>query len=157
MVWSRVQDGRNSTAAGDFLEWNAQSRILRGSARLDRRRVNLATGDRPEQVEARSRHAGVLTMMARALGRDFLPEEGQPGRPGRGAQLHVLAHAFGKDPAIVDQQIRVDGKPRTVVGVLAPGVADRPEVNCSSRSPSRPIRSTTTFTGCSSWDGSSRA
>ena len=54
------------------------------------------------------------------LGRDFRPEEGQPGAD----QVVVLRYRlwderFGKDPNIVGREIRIDGKPRIVVGVLA--------------------------------------
>jgi putative ABC transport system permease protein len=63
-----------------------------------------------------------------SLGRDLLPEEGVLGKD----QALVMTNQFWRtrfaaDPDIVNRQIRVDGKPYTVVGVLRPGPADRLE------------------------------
>jgi putative ABC transport system permease protein len=60
------------------------------------------------------------------LGRDFAPEEGEVGKD----QVIILTHRlwerrFGSDRGIVGKQVRVDGAPHTVVGVLATGPADR--------------------------------
>ncbi|HEV2462344.1 MAG TPA: ABC transporter permease [Acidobacteriaceae bacterium] len=54
------------------------------------------------------------------LGRIFLPEEDEPGKP----QTVVLTYGFWKrefagDPNIVGRAITLDGKPHTVVGVLS--------------------------------------
>src|SRR5690606_30494742 len=53
------------------------------------------------------------------LGRGFVPEEGEAGRD----DVVVLSEQvwrqhFGADPGIVGRTVRVDGAPRTVVGVL---------------------------------------
>ncbi|HYK37326.1 ABC transporter permease [Alloacidobacterium sp.] len=55
------------------------------------------------------------------LGRIFLPEEDEPGRP----QTVVLTYGFWQrefagDPNIVGRSITLDGHPHTVVGVLSP-------------------------------------
>ena len=122
MVWSRVQEGRNSTAAGTFLEWKRQATVFEDLNAWTGGAVNLATADRPEQVDAVRATPGFYSMMGVpfVLGRDFRPEEGQPGAD----QVVVLRYRlwderFGKDPNIVGREIRIDGKPRIVVGVLA--------------------------------------
>ena len=56
------------------------------------------------------------------LGRTFTEEEGQPGGP----QVVLLSEglwkqAFNSDPEIPGKTIRVNGKPRTVVGVMPAG------------------------------------
>jgi putative ABC transport system permease protein len=56
------------------------------------------------------------------LGRTFTEEEGQPGGP----QAAVLSEglwkqAFNADPEIAGKTIRINGKPRTVVGVMPAG------------------------------------
>src|ERR1035441_5979248 len=56
------------------------------------------------------------------LGRIFLPEEDQPGKP----ETVVLTYGFwqrefASDPNIVGRAITLDGHPHTVVGVLSPG------------------------------------
>jgi putative ABC transport system permease protein len=60
------------------------------------------------------------------MGRDFLPEEGELGRnnvvilSNRLWKLH-----FGADQEIVGKEIRLNGEPYTVVGVMPPGIHDR--------------------------------
>jgi putative ABC transport system permease protein len=56
-----------------------------------------------------------------ALGRDFLPEEDEPGGP----HVVVLSHAlwlrrFGADPAILGKAVTLDGSSHSVVGILPP-------------------------------------
>ena len=128
--WSRVQNGRNSTAAGDYLDWARLSRLFQGLHAWTGGSVSLSAGGRSDQVQARRGTPGFLTThgFKMLMGRDFIPEEGTAGKN----EVVVLTNTFwrtrfGADPAILNQQIRVDGKPHTVVGVLAPGVADRLE------------------------------
>jgi putative ABC transport system permease protein len=131
MVWSRVRDNRNGSAAGTYEEWKRRSRSFDGLAAWTGRSVSLAEpGQRPDQVQARLGTPGFVTIhgFKMMLGRDFLPEEGVPGKD----QAVVMGNRFWQtryqgDASIVGRTIRVDGKPYTVVGVLAPGVADRLE------------------------------
>lgn len=53
------------------------------------------------------------------LGRDFSPHEAGPGRP----PVVVLGHdlwttRFGADPAVVNSEIRLNGEPYTVIGIM---------------------------------------
>jgi len=71
---------------------------------------------------------GFYTMVGNKmfLGRDFLPEEGQAGNNHFVILMHRLwSQRFDADQNIIGQQIRMNGEPYTVVGVLAPGLADR--------------------------------
>jgi putative ABC transport system permease protein len=129
-VWTRLDGNRLHTDAGDFAEWKRQATVFEDLNAWSTRSVNLATGDRPEHVEAAVVTPGLLRMMGErkplALGRDFLEEEGEVGRD----QVALLSHRlwqtrFGGDRAIIGRQIRIDGKPHTVVGVLGAGAADR--------------------------------
>src|SRR5262249_49564491 len=128
MVWSRVRGGRNSASAGDYLEWGRRSTSFQSMGAWTGASFNVATDDRPEQVAASQRTPGFFTMegLAMLLGRDFLPEEGQPGND------HVLvlsnrlwSQHFGADRDIIGKAIRMNGEPYTVVGVMAPGIYDR--------------------------------
>ena len=128
MVWSRVQGNRNVSAAGTYLEWKRRSSAFQSLNAWTGGSVNLATSDRPEQVPVATTTPGFLSMVGTplAFGRDFRPEEGQVGRD----QVVILTNQlwrerFGGDSAIIGKQIRIDAKPYTVVGVLAPGQADR--------------------------------
>ena len=89
---------------------------------------NISSGDRPEQVPGSRRTPGFFTMEALPflLGRDFLPEEGEPGRD----QVVILSHRlwtqqFNSNRDLVGKDIRMNGEPYTVVGILPPGMHDR--------------------------------
>jgi len=121
MVWSRIQDNRNVTAAADFLDWKQSATAFEDLNAWTGGAVNLATADRPEQVDAVRATPGFYSMMGVpfVLGRDFTAEEGRPGSD----QVVVLRYRlwderFSKDPNIIGTVVRIDGKPRTVVGVL---------------------------------------
>ena len=129
-VWTRLDGNRMHTDAGDFTEWRRQATVFEDLNAWSTRSVNLATGDRPEHVEAAVVTPGLLRMMGEpnplALGRDFLEEEGEVGRD----RVAILSHRlwqtrFGADRGIVGRPIRIDGTPYTVVGVLRAGPADR--------------------------------
>jgi predicted permease len=128
MVWSRIQRNRNVTAAADFLEWKRQATVFQDLNAWTGQSVNLASGNRPEQVGASVTTPGFLTMVGYpfALGRDFLEEEGTVGKD----QVVVLTYQFWRerfdgDRSILGRRLRIDSKPYTVVGVLAAGPADR--------------------------------
>jgi len=128
MVWSRIQDNRNVTAAATYLEWKRQARAFSGLNAWSSRGVSLATGNEPEQVPAMLTAPGFLQMVGYglALGRDFVADEAVVGRD----KVVVLTHRFwmerfGGDRNILGRSIRIDGAPAMVVGVLSPGPADR--------------------------------
>jgi putative ABC transport system permease protein len=123
MVWSRIQGGRNVTAAADFLDWKTQSTAFQDLNAWTGGPVNLAGADRPEMIDAVRVTPGFYSMLGlpAIVGRNFTAEEGQPGTDQVALlRYRVWEERFDKDPAIVGRQIRVDGKPRTVIGVLAP-------------------------------------
>ncbi len=128
MVWSRIRNNRNGVSAGDFVEWRRRSTAFQGLNAWTSRNLNVSTGDLPEKVQARAITPGWLSMVGYefAHGRNFIDDEGVPGRD----QVIILAHRywrerFDADPNVVGRTIRVDGKPFTIVGVLAAGPADR--------------------------------
>jgi len=61
------------------------------------------------------------------LGRDFLPDEGQPGKEHEVILMHRLWEHLGGDRNIIGKPIQMNSEPYTVVGVLAAGQADRLE------------------------------
>jgi putative ABC transport system permease protein len=130
MVWAKPKpDNRNAAAAGDFLEWRKQSTVFQGLHAWTGRGVSLAMGnDRPEQISAAPVTPGWIQNfgLLLQLGRDFLPEEGEVGKDDRVILSHALwQERFEGDPQIVGRQVRLDGRPHTVVGVLRAGPADR--------------------------------
>lgn len=128
MVWSRIRDSRNVTSAGDYVDWKRQSTVFQSLSAWTNRAVNLASSERPEQVPATVTTPGFASMVGYgfALGRDFLPEEGTPGRDSVVVLSNQLwRERFASDPQIIGRPIRIDGTPHIVVGVLAPGSTDR--------------------------------
>jgi predicted permease len=118
----RGRDG--NVSAADFVEWEAQATGFEHMAAVDHRSVNLAEGETPERVLGAKVTAGFFPTfgVAPVLGRVFDPDEDQPGRDG----VVVLGHGlwqrkFGGDPRIVGRAIHIDGRSRTVVGVMPAG------------------------------------
>ena len=128
MLWSQLPAGRNSVAAGDFLDWRRRSTSFQSIHAWNGASFNVATDERPEQVQASRRTPGFFTMegLPFLLGRDFLPEEGEPGRD----RVVILSHRFwikyfNSNRDLVGKDIRMNGEPYTVVGILPPGNYDR--------------------------------
>jgi putative ABC transport system permease protein len=128
MVWSKVQGQRNGVAAGDFLDWKRGSTAFQNLAAFTGTNLNLATAGHPEQVQGRRASPGFFSVMGQPLllGREFLPEEGEVGKDHEVIlNYRFWMDRFGGDRALVGTTIKINGEPYTVVGVLAPGAADR--------------------------------
>jgi MacB-like periplasmic core domain/FtsX-like permease family len=128
MVWSKVRGSRNSVPSGDFLDWQRRSTSFQGMGAWIGASFNVATDDRPEQVAGSRRTPGFFTFegLPFSLGRDFLPEEGEPGKD----HVVILSNRlwrqhFNADPNLIGKDIRMNGEPYTVVGVLPPDMHDR--------------------------------
>ncbi|MBD0372272.1 MAG: ABC transporter permease, partial [Pyrinomonadaceae bacterium] len=81
----------------------------------------LSGGDFPEQVNGVTASADLFKVLgAQAeIGRAFAPEDEREG----GAPVVVITHGmwqrrFGSDPGIVGKQITLDGRSKTVIGVM---------------------------------------
>src|SRR5947208_3307534 len=119
MVWSKVNQGRNSVSAGDYLEWKRRSKSFQYLEAWSGGTFNVATEERPEQVQAALMTPGFfrLTGTPMWLGRDFLPEEGEAGKDHVVVMTHRMwSQNFGADRGIIGRQIRMHGEPYTVVG-----------------------------------------
>ena len=128
MVWSKTQGNRNSAALADFVDWKQRSSSFQDLNAWGGASFNVGTNERPEQVAGSQRTPGFFTMegLPLMLGRDFLPEEGQPGKE----RVVILSNrlwsrAFDSNRDIIGKPIRMNGEPYTVVGVLPPGIQDR--------------------------------
>jgi putative ABC transport system permease protein len=119
IVWSRIQNFHNSTAAGDFLDWKQQNTVFQDVCASTGNAFNIATRDQPEFVVAsvespcRERIIGKPLFM----GRYFLDEEGEVGHDHVVILTHKLWVKLGADPHIVGSTLRLNGDPYTVVGV----------------------------------------
>ncbi len=128
MVWSQANQGRDSVSAGDYLEWKRRSTSFQYLEAWSGSTFNVATTERPEQIQAALMTPGFFQMTGSPmwLGRDFLPEEGEVGKDHVVIMSHRLwSRYFGANNEIIGQQIRMNGVPYTVIGVAPPGMRDR--------------------------------
>jgi putative ABC transport system permease protein len=127
MVWSKIQGFRNGVSAGDFLDWQQQSKSFQALKAFTGTSFNMAGKEEPEMVRASTCTPGMYSMLGNrfALGRDFLPGEDVDGKDHVVILENKLWRRLGADPNFVGKQITLDQKPYTVVGVLAGGQADR--------------------------------
>jgi putative ABC transport system permease protein len=126
-VWQVQNPARRvtrSATAADFLAWRERKDTVEQIAAFRNVSYNLTGQDAPEAVRGlRVTDAFFRTLQARpALGRDFLPEEFQPGRD----RVTILRDAlwrgrFAARPDILGRTISLGGNSYTVVGVMPPG------------------------------------
>jgi len=132
MVWSRVNGHNNSVSAGDYLDWKRQNSVFQDMVAWSGGTFSLSASGHLEAMQARILSPGFFNMQGipLRLGRDFLPEESEPGRNRVVIMTHRLwQERFGSDLHIIGQQVRLNAEPYTVVGVLAAGMPDRFEAH----------------------------
>jgi putative ABC transport system permease protein len=132
VVWSHYKGERNPTLAKDYAEWAAADKTFQ---RLDFQSWNarhLTNADHSQDETS-----GLLTTpgfytkdfgLRMAMGRDFLPDEGTPGKDHLAIVTHRLwTTRYNSDPQIIGKPILIDDEPYTVVGVLPEGPMDKVE------------------------------
>ena len=119
IVWAKSNGDRDGVAPGEFLDWRQQSTSFQGLNAYSQGAFNISTQDQPELVRGARTTAGFYRVMGARfyMGRDFLPEEEQPGREHVVVLTHKLWKHLGADPQILGKAIRLDNIPYTVVGV----------------------------------------
>lgn len=123
-VAEAVGERLGDVSAGNFVDWEAGSGSFEAMAAIRWSSLNLATEAAPERVAGAQVTHGYFDVfgVAPALGRTFRPEEDVPGS----SDVVVLSDGlwrarFDADAAIVGREIRLDGRPHVVVGVMPPG------------------------------------
>ncbi len=114
----------NAVAPATFFDWKKEARSFDRLAAYAWDEVNLTGEAEPQKIQAFQVSADFFETIAvqPQLGRAFLPEEEEPGKN----QEIILSHAlwqqrYASDPSILGKNVKVDGKPFTVVGVMAKG------------------------------------
>jgi len=128
IIWSQARGSRDATSLANYLEWKEQATSFQYLEPIWPRGFNLATTEAPERVRARQTSTDGHRMWGEDvwLGRDFAPDEDQPGKNHVALLRHRLwRERFGSDPNVIGRDIRLDGTPYKVIGVLRPGVNDR--------------------------------
>ena len=110
-----------SVSAANYFDWENQNHVFARMAIYSYRGFALTEGDKPEQVAGCAATSGFFSTLGvqPILGRVFTPEEDQPGH----SNVVVLSHRlwqehFGANPAIVGQNINLDGQSYLVAGVM---------------------------------------
>ena len=130
VVWTRVRGERNPTRSDDFLQYLARSKSFQRLDFASWHTLHLTNPDHsPDETTGLPDTPGYFTKnqgVRMALGRDFLPEEGIPGKDHEVILTHRLwLERFHGDPDILGKPILIDDQPYTVVGVLEAGSRDR--------------------------------
>jgi putative ABC transport system permease protein len=128
-----VGEVQDRVSPAEYLEWKKRATSFQDlEAFSPGRTLNLAARDAPELVIARQITPGGHRMLSERvwLGRDFRPDEDQPGKQ----HVVILTHRlwrerFGADRDIIGRDVRMDSIPYNVIGVLEPGSWDRTPAN----------------------------
>src|SRR5437764_5909129 len=107
-----------------FVDWTADTSVFQGVALITGAAVNLNTADQPERVGGNAISVGTFELLGvrPAIGRSFFTDDTVPGRD----HVVILSDAlwrrhFGADPRVLNQPVRMEGVPYTVIGVMPPG------------------------------------
>ncbi len=131
VVWTHYKGERQPTRGEDYAQYAAQNHSFQ---RLDFQSwqiLHLTNADHTQADIAGLPYSPGLdtkTMGAQmALGRDFLPDEGGPGKD----HLVILSnylwkHRYHADPDILGKFIRIDDQPYQIVGVMRAGPNEGP-------------------------------
>ncbi len=132
VVWDKYKSERNGTGAADFAEYAAQSQSFQHLDFQSWIQLHLTNPDHTQDSTSGLRTTpGMYSRdfaIPMALGRDFLPDEGTPGKD----HLVILTHRlwetrYHADPNILGKPILIDNEPYTVIGVITAGASDKIE------------------------------
>ncbi|MGH9794084.1 MAG: ABC transporter permease [Candidatus Acidiferrales bacterium] len=126
-LWLRgIENPENTTIASmpNFIDWRDQSRSFQAMAAFEQFNFNVSGTDEPEQVPGMRVSAAIFDVLGARprLGRAFTADEEALGKD----KVVVISDGlwrrrFGADPSLVGKTIRINGEPRTLVGVMPPG------------------------------------
>ncbi|HZI49644.1 MAG TPA: ABC transporter permease, partial [Pyrinomonadaceae bacterium] len=114
----------NEVAFANYLDWRAQSHSFDQLALERWWSTNLTGGDTPERIQGFLVSSNFFDVVGvkPAQGRNFLPDENEPGKDAVAIIAHSLwQRRFGSDPGIINKTITTNGIARTVIGVLPEG------------------------------------
>lgn len=127
-VWAKSQK-QNLTQQPvsylNYLDWKEQNQSFEHLAAIRAESFSLTDKGEPERINGIRVTVNILPLLGvkPTLGREFLPEEGQPEKSAVALVSYGLwQRRYSGDPNLVGQRLTLDAKPYTVVGILPPGV-----------------------------------
>ena len=129
VVWTTSGGGRNNVSPREYLEWKRQATSFETLRAASQIAFNLSDPSaEPQHIQGQALTPEFLTQIGEKLqlGRDFAPEEGQPGK-NRVVILsnRIWQERFGANRQIIGESVLMDGQTYVVIGVRPPGSADR--------------------------------
>ncbi len=116
---------RHSVSAHDADDWRRESRSLEGVALFDRNLFRVDDESDAEHIPGARIEAALFPLLgvAPVLGRTFSPDDDLPAQP---AAVAIISDAlwrrrFAADPGVIGRDLRLDGLPHQIVGVMEPG------------------------------------
>lgn len=127
----RFREPISFTSPADIDDLMSRSAVFEDAATVYRTSYRVIQRESPENVEGADVSPNLFALLGitPARGRLFLPEDDEP----RSDPVAVLSHSYwlnemGGDPEIIGRKLNLDGKSRTVIGVLPADFRDvRPE------------------------------
>ncbi|HSL55802.1 MAG TPA: ABC transporter permease [Pyrinomonadaceae bacterium] len=123
-IWDKLPSRgvmHNEVAVANYLDWQSQTQSFEQLGLYRWWSANFTGIDPPERIQGFLVTANFLdvTGIKPILGRNFSPEENQPGKD----QVAVITHSlwqrrFGGDPNILNKTITINSIVRTVIGVM---------------------------------------
>jgi putative ABC transport system permease protein len=124
VLWERsLKEGlpRMVVSPPNFADWRAQNQVFQDVAAYRFQDFNVVANADPEQVRGLRVSATIFSLLGvqPVLGRDFQPDEDQPGKPA----TVIISHGFWRsrfhgNPAIIGQSIPLGGENATIIGVM---------------------------------------
>src|SRR5215813_2207038 len=114
---------RTNPSPANFLDWQKQNKVCEQLEAVNVRDFNLIGGANPERIRGMVITHGLFSLLGvrPQIGRDFFPDEDQPGHSNVAILSHELwQRRFGGDPNILNQSILLDDQQFTVIGVMPP-------------------------------------
>ncbi len=123
-VWDKLPSRgvlHNEVAMANYIDWRAQNQSFEQLALYSWWSANVTGGDTPERIQGFLVTANFLDAIGikPIMGRNFYPEENQPGKDGVAIITHSLwQRRFGGDPNIINKTITINTIARTIIGVM---------------------------------------
>src|SRR5437868_2087606 len=123
-IWDKMPSRgvmHNEVAMANYLDWQAQNKSFEQLAVYGWWTANLSGVDTPERVQGFLVSANFLDAIGvkPIMGRNFYPEENQPGKDAVAIITYSLwQRRFGGDPNILNKTITINSIARTIIGVM---------------------------------------